>query len=243
VAIYTERGSEGITFGATAALYAWGFQFEDPKKPYRMEGFVNSPQAVEALEFYKSLFKCCTPPGHTNAYMTENLDAYKSGQVAMQMNWFAFFLGIARDPNVGGARSGFFANPSQKMAASTLGGQAIVVVSYSDKKEQALQYIKWFAQAEVQKKWWAAGGFSTHKAVLLDRNFAKSTPFAGEYLRALRQGKYFRQYEGFVPLLLYSQKRIHDYVVADKGTARQALDLLIKDWTQVFEEDGIEVER
>jgi multiple sugar transport system substrate-binding protein len=31
---------------------------------------------------------------------------------------------------------------------------------------------------------------------------------------------------------------VHDYVVADQGTAQQALDLLIKDWTKVFQEDG-----
>ena len=91
--IYTERGSEGITMGVTNALYDWGFQYDDPKKPYQMEGFVNSPDAVKGLEFYKSLYKCCTAPGMSNAYMSEGLDAFKSGQVAMQMNFFAFFPG------------------------------------------------------------------------------------------------------------------------------------------------------
>ena len=28
------------------------------------------------------------------------------------------------------------------------------------------------------------------------------------------------------------QKRVHDYVVADKGTAKEALDLLVVDWTR-----------
>ena len=158
-AIYTERSSEGITMGVTSALYAWGFQYEDPKKPYRMDGFVNSKDAVEALEFYKSLYKCCTPPRHTNAYVAANLDAYKSGQVAMQMNWFTLFPGIANDPDVGGAKSGFFANPSQKVAASPLGGQGISAIRYSDQRENALQYIKWFTQAEVQKRWSVLGGF------------------------------------------------------------------------------------
>ena len=33
-AIFTERGSEGITMGATGALYAWGFKYENtPGKP------------------------------------------------------------------------------------------------------------------------------------------------------------------------------------------------------------------
>ena len=109
--VYTERGSEGITMGVTNALYAHGFQYQDPNKPYSLNGFVNSPGAVQGLEMYKSLVKCCTAPGMTNAYMSEGLDAFKSGQVAMQMNFFAFFPGLYNDPNVGGDRIGFFVNP------------------------------------------------------------------------------------------------------------------------------------
>ena len=62
--IFTERGSEGITMGVTNVLYDYGFEYEDPKKPYHMEGFVNSPGAVKGLEFYKELYKCCTRAGH-----------------------------------------------------------------------------------------------------------------------------------------------------------------------------------
>ncbi len=237
-AIYTDRLSEGITMGVTSALYAWGFQYEDPKKPYRMDGFVNSKDAVEALKFYKSLYKCCTPPRHTNAYAAESLDAYKSGQVAMQMNWFTLFPGIANDPEVGGAKSGFFVNPSQKVAASTLGGQGISVVAYSNQRENALQYIKWFTQAEVQKRWLVLGGFSCHKAVLFDPGFPKSTPFAAEYLKAMTGAKGFWQEPIYATLMLDMQRRIHDHVVADKGTAKEALDLLLKDWTKDLKEAG-----
>ncbi len=120
-AIFTERGSEGITMGVTAALYSWGFQYENPEKPYEMEGFVNSKAAVEALEFYKSLYDCCTPPGYTDSYMQEGLDAFKSGQVAMMMNWFAFFPGLYKDPDVGGDKIGFFVNPKQNVEASHAG--------------------------------------------------------------------------------------------------------------------------
>ena len=42
----------------------------------------------------------------------------------------------------------------------------------------------------------------------------------------------------YAQLLLAMQKRVHDYVVADKGTAKEALDGLVKDWTKVFKEDG-----
>ncbi len=40
--------------------------------------------------------------------MSEGLDAFKSGQVALQMNFFAFFPGLYKDPNVGGDKIGFF---------------------------------------------------------------------------------------------------------------------------------------
>ena len=121
--IFTERGSEGITMGATGALYAWGFKYENTPGKYDMEGAVNSPEAVEALEFYKEFYRTATPPGYDNAYMEQSLDAFKSGQVAMAMNWFAFFPGLYADPNTGGDKIDFFVNPAQNVAASTLGGR------------------------------------------------------------------------------------------------------------------------
>ena len=238
LAIYTERGSEGITMGVDGAMFPWGVKFEDPDKPYHTDGFINAPNAVEALKFYKALYKCCSPPGHSDAYMVANLDAYKSGQVAMQMNWFAFMPGIAKDENVGGEHSGFFANPPEKAEGSMIGGQGMSVVSYSDKKPLALQYIKWFAQPDVQKKWWSLGGYSCRKSVLLAPGFADTAPYASEFLKAMRNVKDFWQDPSYAQLLQAMQKRVHDYVVADKGTAKQALDKLSKDWTEVFQEEG-----
>ncbi len=231
--IFTEHGSEGITMGVNNVLYPFGFEYQNPKKPYELEGFVNSTDAVKGLELYKELYKCCTAPGMTNAYMGEGLDVFRSGQVAMQMNWFAFFPGLHKEM---GSKIGFFANPSAKTKGVQLNGQAISVMSRSDQKDNALQYLKWFAQAEVQKKWWAMGGYSTHKAVLFDPNFPKSKPFAAEYLKAMQDAKDFWQEPIYATLLLDMQKRIHDYVVADKGTAKEALDKLVKDWTLDFKD-------
>jgi multiple sugar transport system substrate-binding protein len=236
--IFTERGSEGITMGATGAMYAWGFEYETEPGTYQMEGAVNSPEAVAGLEFYKDLYKCCTPPGYTNAYMEESLDAFKSGQVAMGMNWFAFFPGLYADPDVGGDKIGFFVNPAQNRAASTLGGQGISVVSYSDKQDQALEYIKWFADPEVQARWWSMGGYSCHNAVLQDPGFADTAPFAADFLAAMDDVYDFWQEPAYAELLLAMQKRLHDYIVADIGTAQEALDLLIQDWTETFEDEG-----
>lgn len=237
--IYTERGSEGITMGVTNALYNFGFKYEDPNKPYELEGFVNSPEAIAGLEFYKSLYDCCTPPGSSDWYMSENIDAFKSGQVAMQMNFAFIWPGVEADPNVGGGKSGYFANPAGPGGHfAQLGGQGISVVSYSDKQDAALEYIKWFAQPEIQQKWWDAGGAPALSAVVEAPGFATSQPFAQTFLDSMAIVKDFWAEPAYADLLLAMQSRVHNYVIAGQGTAKEALDGLVKDWDEVFEDEG-----
>lgn len=239
-AIYTERGSEGITMGAMDALYSFGFEYQNPDKPYDMEGFVNSPQAIAGLEYYKTLYDCCTPPGSSDAYMSENIDAYKSGQVALQMNFAFIWPGIDADPNVGGDKSGYFPNPAgpDGKQFAQLGGQGISVVAASTKQDAALQYIKWFAQPEIQQKWWSLGGYSALRSVVEDPGFATSQPYAQTFLDSMAIVKDFWAEPSYASLLQASQKRFHDYVVAGQGTATEALDGLVKDWTEIFEDEG-----
>ena len=42
----------------------------------------------------------------------------------------------------------------------------------------------------------------------------------------------------YAGLLIAMQARVHNYVIAGKGTAKEALDGLVKDWTEVFEDEG-----
>ncbi|MGF6158797.1 multiple sugar transport system substrate-binding protein [Ensifer sp. KUDG1] len=239
-AIYTERGSEGITMGVMDVLYSYGFEYGNPKKAYELDGFVNSADAVKGLEFYKALYDCCTPPGHSDAYMSEDIDAYKSGQVALQMNFAFTWPGIHADANVGGDKSGYFPNPAGPTGVqfAQLGGQGISVVAASDKQKEALDYIKWFAQPEIQKKWWALGGYSALRSVVEDPSFATSQPYAQTFLDSMAIVKDFWAEPSYASLLQASQKRFHDYVVAKQGTAKDALDGLADDWKDIFEDEG-----
>ncbi|MEP0521046.1 MAG: extracellular solute-binding protein [Hyphomicrobiales bacterium] len=238
-AIYTERGSEGITMGVTNALYNYGFKYQNPDKPYELEGFVNSQAAVDGLEFYKKLYETVSPPGASDAYMGANIDAYKSGQVAMQMNFAFIWPGVEADPNVGGGKSGYFANPAGPAGQfAQLGGQGISVVANSENKDAALEYIKWFAQNDVQQKWWDVGGAPALKAVLEAPGFNESQPFAETFLDSMAIVKDFWAEPSYASLLLPMQERVHNYVVAGQGTAKEALDGLVKDWDEVFEDEG-----
>ena len=238
-AIYTERGSEGITMGVTNVLYNYGFEYQNPAKPYDLQGFVNSPDAAKGLEFYKALYDCCVPPGSSDWYMSQNIDAYKSGQVALQMNFAFIWPGVNADPKVGGDKSGYFPNPAgPKGHFAQLGGQGISVVANTAHKDAALNYIKWFAQPDVQKKWWSVGGYSALKAVVDDPSFATSQPYAQTFLDSMAIVKDFWAEPSYAQLLLAMQKRVHDYVVAGHGTAQEALDGLVADRTKVFKEEG-----
>ncbi|NCQ23339.1 MAG: ABC transporter substrate-binding protein [Rhodobacteraceae bacterium CG17_big_fil_post_rev_8_21_14_2_50_63_15] len=238
-AIYTERGSEGITMGVTNALYNFGFEYENPDKPYDLEGFVNSEGAVAGLEFYKALYDCCTPPGSSNWYMGEDIDAYKSGQVALQMNFAFIWPGVEADPKVGGGKSGYFPNPAGPGGHfAQLGGQGISVVSYSSKQDAALAYIKWFAQPEIQARWTAMGGASALRSVVEDPGFASSHPYAQAFLDSMAIVKDFWAEPSYAELLLAMQARVHNYVIAGSGTAKEALDGLVKDWVEIFEDEG-----
>jgi multiple sugar transport system substrate-binding protein len=238
-AIYSERGSEGITMGVTNALYNYGFQYDDPDNPYHMDGFVNSDGAVAGLEYYRDLYECCTPPGSSDWYMSETIDAYKSGQTAFQMNFAFIWPGVDADPNVGGDNSGYFANPAGPAGQfAQLGGQGISVVSYSDNQEAALDYIKWFAQPEIQQRWWDMGGAPALRSVVEAPDFADSEPYAQAFLDSMAIVKDFWAEPTYAELLLSMQERVHNYVVAGQGTAQEALDGLVRDWTEVFEDDG-----
>ncbi len=239
-AIYTERGSEGITMGVTNALYNYGFTYGSAENPYDIEGSVNSEGAVAGLEFYRDLYDCCTAPGSSDWYMSENIDAYRSGQVAMQMNFAFIWPGVDADPNVGGDRSGYFPNPAGPAGQyAQLGGQGISVVSYSENQDAALEYIAWFAQPEVQAEWWERGGYSALRAVVEDPGFASSQPYAQTFLDSMAIVQDFWAEPAYADLLLAMQDRVHSYVVAGEGTAQEALDGLVEDWIEVFEDEGL----
>jgi multiple sugar transport system substrate-binding protein len=88
------------------------------------------------------------------------------------------------------------------------------------------------------RKWWELGGYSCHaRGGRTDPGFA-SQPYAQTFLDSMAIVKDFWAEPSYAPLLQAMQKRVHNYVIAGKGTAKEALDGLVKDWTEVFKEEG-----
>ena len=116
----------------------------------------------------------------TNAYMQEGLDAFKSGQVAMQMNWFAFFPGLYKDPNVGGDKIGFFVNPAGPKgtvhAARRPGHLGRLL--FRPARTTRSSTSSGSRQPTCRRSGGSSAATPAHKSVVQDPSFPKSAPFA-----------------------------------------------------------------
>src|SRR6185503_4002509 len=111
VSVYTQKDYDALTMGFENVLFSWGGDWGD-YATYKVDGILNTPKNAEALDFYKELYKFM-PPGSGNVFWQESVDQFTSGQVAMAMNFFAFFPGLANEASNKYANStGFFSNPT-----------------------------------------------------------------------------------------------------------------------------------
>ena len=148
--IYTERGSEGITMGVMDVLYSFGFKYENPDKPYEMEGFVNSDKSREGARILQGALRLL----HASRRF-QQLHGRRRRRLQIRPGGHAheLRLHLAR-PAEGrersaATRSAIFANPKGPDGDqfAQLGGQGISVVSYSDKQDAALQVHQVVRQA------------------------------------------------------------------------------------------------
>ncbi len=239
IAIYTQTTYDALAMGFENALFSYGGDLGD-YSTYKVEGIVNSPVAVEALEMYKELYKF-TPPNWGNTFFQEDNQAITEGLAAMSMNYFAFFpslLNEATNPNA--KVTGFFANPAGPtgVQSAALGGQGISIVSYSKKQEAAMKFLEWFIKDETQKKWAELGGYTCSQAVLKSAEFQNATPYNKAFYETMFKVKDFWAVPEYAELLSQLNNRLGPYVVGDKGTAKEALDGLAKDWTETFTKYG-----
>jgi multiple sugar transport system substrate-binding protein len=241
IALYAFPGIETLAMGYENALFSFGGELGD-YATCEVEGIVNSPEAVEALEAYKELYGFGPPHwgGSGNQHL-ENNRAITDGLVAMSMNFFAF-LPVLTNPaiNPHATATGFFANPQgprgHRFAA--LGGQGISVVSYSTNKEEAMKFLEWIIRDDVQQKWAELGGLTTHSATLRSADYRNATPYNEAFYESMFMVKDFWSVPAYPELLDQLNKRIGPYLTGSGVSAREALDALAADWEATFANEG-----
>jgi multiple sugar transport system substrate-binding protein len=239
VAIYTDNSYDAMAMGFENALFSFGGELGDPVT-YQVDGIINSAKAIASLEAYKELYSF-TPPGWAKTFFVENNQAITENLAAMSMNYFAFFpalLNEATNPNA--KNTGFFANPAgpdgDQFAA--LGGQGISIVSYSENQEEAYKFLEWFIQDDVQKRWAELGGYTAHAKTLSSMEFRNATPYNEAFYQTMFKVKDFWAVPEYAELLQKLNQHLYPFIVGDKGTAKETLDTLAKDWDAIFTKYG-----
>ena len=159
----------------------------------------------------------------------------------MSMNYFAFLPSLLNESTNPHAKdTGFFANPAgpggDQFAA--LGGQGISVVSYSNNKEEAMKFLKWFIQDDTQKKWADLGGYTCNKSVLESEAFQNATPYNKAFYETMFKVKDFWAVPEYAELLQQLNQRVYPYMIGGEGTAKETLDALAADWNATFKKYG-----
>ncbi len=243
LSLYTQKDGDAITMGVQNVLFSWGADWGD-QATYKVDGVLNTPQAVEALEFYRELY-AFAPPGSANDFWQEGVNKFTSGQVAMSMNYFAFFPGLANEAtNKFAATTGYFSNPAGPDGKSyaALGGQGISIIKYIDAEKQAasLEFMKWLSTDAVQQKWAELGGYTCNNAVLQSEEFLGNTPFNPAFAETMQKVKDFWSVPVYADLLTVAQTDFHKFVVNGEGTAQATLDNIAKQHDEIFKKAGLQ---
>jgi multiple sugar transport system substrate-binding protein len=159
------------------------------------------------------------------------------------MNYFAFFPALA-NPGVNpyAETTGYFSNPAGPYGDryAALGGQGTSIVSYISPERQAASrnFIRWFAQEEVQGKWAELGGYTCNTKTLESQAFLDATPFNPAFAESMTMVKDFWNIPEFGQLLEVVQRELSSYVVEGVGTAQEALDNIAEEHDQILRDKG-----
>jgi multiple sugar transport system substrate-binding protein len=241
VGIYTQKDYDAMTMGVENVMFPFGGSWQNENN--EVIGVVNSPENVEAVQYYKDLYDCCQAPGLSNAFFQETNDAFTSGKAAMIMNYFAFFPALTNpQTNPYAATTGFFSNPEGPRGdkGAALGGQGMSIINFiSDERKQAmLDFITWFATEENQAKWAALGGYTCNINVLNSDTFTNAQPYNPAFATTMTFVKDFWNIPIFGDLLLITQTNFSKFIIEGEGTAQGTMDTIAAEQDKVLRENG-----
>jgi multiple sugar transport system substrate-binding protein len=205
---------------------------------------VNSKEAVEAVQFYRDLYECCQGPGLSNAFYSETNQAMVGGQVAMSMNYFAFFPDLVNpgtNPDYAD-KIGFFSNPGGPYGNrhAALGGQGTSVIAYisPERQEAARAFIEWFAKEDVQAKWAEMGGYTCNANVLQSDAFLSATPYNPAFAETMTFVMDFWNIPVYGQLMEITQRELSAFIVEGTGTAQEAMDKIAEEHDKILRDEG-----
>lgn len=188
---------------------------------------LNSPENVEILEFFGSLFEYA-PPGATDYWWDQRETAFRTGNVALMEGWSIARAGY-ENPDI----STVVGNVDIALAPVTegmepqygFGGWGIGINASSDDPDAAWEFIKWITSPEIQKEWIRHDGAPIRRSTLEDPELNAEYPWFPILLEAFENGD--GDYRPRIPQYSIIQDALgtaaNSYLVGELG-AQEALD-------------------
>lgn len=217
---------------------AWNFGGEiwDPATR-RIEGVLNSPRNIQALELAQELVK--TGPANVANYGNDNvIQDLCSGAAAMGTTWFGFGPGLLNSSCADTSKLDFAVIPAQESHFTHLGGQGIGISSYTKDTRAALDYIAWLESASTQREWVRLGGVSARQSVLNSPEFLHAAPYNDEFAESFRLVKDFWNVPEFAQLLRAQMDGLNKAFTGQLG-ASEALDQIARTQQQILDQPRV----
>ena len=242
-------------------LYAYNGSWGDGES-LRVQGHLNSPGAVEALEFLKELLTF-SPGGGTHLSYERVIWNFNQGRTGMCVNYFTFFPGLLQKQD---NKVGFFKIPRKgDRRVASLGGQGFSISTKIPEKRQELakKFIAWFLETRNQEKWIAKPAglpprqdaihdmpiqptpwkylplatigpcFSSNRKVLVSARFLEAAPYNRAFAESVDHLQDFWNLPEYSELLWASQQHLSEALDGVK-TPREALDQLTAEHERIF---------
>ncbi len=190
LAFHQANGSDAaaVTYHTLNGVYGGNLWNAEDRQ---IEGVINDDAGQKAMDVLVNEMKPLTAKGSGNWFIDEVNAAVSQGKACIAFQWIAASGGLL-DPEqstLGGTREeilgklGFATLPTQVEDYVPLGGMGMHISSYAPEADQAeaLNFMKWFEQPDVQKKWAAAGGVPSRTDALESPEFLEAGPFNQVY--------------------------------------------------------------
>jgi multiple sugar transport system substrate-binding protein len=131
-----------------------------PAPPWDFTPTINTPESIESLAFYKSLYEL-SPPEAINYVWFDAGTRFSQGDIGLFYWWTPYFYLTKNDgymtgtPSVVQDKLGYGVLPKLSDEAEqtiSLGGWSLGIPSSAANQEEAWQFVKWATGAEAQKK-------------------------------------------------------------------------------------------
>jgi multiple sugar transport system substrate-binding protein len=185
---------------------------------------INSPDTIEATDYYNSLKKFA-PPGTANFTWDDAGGQMRNGHIFMCIMWSDAALHV-EDPTIStvAGKVGFAALPAGKAGRiAQVAGASYLVSRYSRHPKEAFQFELWMEKLPNQIKLELSKAASARTSVYEDRR-VKELPNASAHAYSLNVAK--RMVETAVDAASVSaivQTAVND-VLSDRKTSKQAMD-------------------